>query len=816
MSKKIYLISILRQFTVALGIYFLIVSGMTLLRPLYLGLFNENIDVRLVATGQKNPDSLANNVRIRRINVNGKEYDLSKLDLNKKATDWKYASENDFIYVYNTHAASELTIQFENVHSLSFEVIEEVGSGILDIYLNDSLWLSIDLYKNTDWEAETFGYETSIFVFPERCLPLQIISLVILNILCIGWMKNKYFQQTVSRYLIIAAEAGCLSIIVSFIIGLIQYGDVYTFAGNVNAQSQSFLKAMVLILLFILFLMCIFGRLWLGFSIVSVVMVIGSLVSKIKLLNRNVPLLPWDFSMAKEAASVISNYEISISSVDVLSMIVIIALIVLLIVTDRSKYSNLVIRIGLAVFLFMSIISFIESSFIHCNIEAANSNYRVYQVNDYYNQRGFISAFMEYCVYLDASEEPDNYSRDEIERIVDEIQNKSYYIGNQTPTIIAVMSESFWDIERVDTLTFNEEVLPNFKLLESESRYGELFTHVYNGGTVVSEFEFLTGFSGEFFPQDYMVYGSFVDPGFASAVSILEAQGYHTTAIHPYIASNYNRQKAYENFGFDNRLFDTDFSEGPSVRNYISDEDLFNKVIEQYEENAKDHNPQFIFTVTVQNHGGYWEDTIYKEGLVEYTTETYGEVAQQCISDYVAGLHESDRALGEMIDYFRNVDDNVIVVFFGDHVSDAGPKDDRFIEQTSWTENTMTYDYETHKVPFLVWSNFENKSENIGLMEAGELLPYVFETYNIRVDKFWNYLQDFREVYSASDNEIVVNGPNEYRRLDEMTDEQKTYYDIYHLLQYDYIWGNRYGAELWEMNEVIDGFYETQKGINNS
>ena len=785
---------------IALGIYFLIISISIIFRPLYLDFFNKNIEIKFVATGDSNESALANNVRIKYITVNGRDLDLSKIKLNGSEEGWKYDSANDFLYVYNADFDYELMVQLKDVHSLTIGTVQEVGSGILEIYINDKLWKSVDLYKDVDWEVKDFDYETSVLVFPEKCLPLQMTILIILWLLCVVWMLKRDFKDRVSAGLLDIALIGGLAIITIFLVSLIQYGDLPTVISAISAQSQSFLKAAVLLFLLIMGIGAASNRIWIGFSVVSIISIAGSIVSKEKLLNREVPLLPWDITMAKEAASVISNYEISISFVDVLSILLIIVLIVLLVLFGKKKRRHISIRFGTVIVIVLILIPFMKTSYIHYEVEANNTDYRVSQVNNYYEERGFVSAFLEYCVYLNASEKPDNYSRASMEQIVKEIKANSVDEGLNTPTIIAVMSESFWDIERVDTLDFKEEVLPNYNNLRRESMYGDLYTHVLNGGTVVSEFEFLTGFSGEFFPQDYMVYGRFIDQGFASAVSILEAQGYQTTALHPYLASNYNRENAYEKFGFDECYFDEDFNVDVSVRNYISDADLFNQVIEKYEENRASERPQFIFTVTMQNHGGYWGETIYKEGLVDYSTKSYGVVTQQSIDDYVAGLHESDRALGKLIDYFRTVDEEVIVIYFGDHVSDAGPKDDRLLEKTSWTKDSSKYDYETHKVPFLVWSNYKSKSSKIDLMEVGELLPTVFEEYGIKANGFWNFLQDVRDVYAASDRKLVINKADDYDEINSMTKEQMTDYTIYSLLQYDYVFGKRYAAELWDNN----------------
>lgn len=783
----------------ALGIYFVLIAGNSIIRPYYLGFLNKDINLKFLATSEKNTNALANNIRIDHIAVNGKDIDLSEVAIPDNSA-WDYDSENDFLYVYETSEPEELGVNLSNVHSLTISMVQETGSGIVDIYLDNQLWKTADLYKNAEWDSIKYSFDTSILVFPEKHLVLQTVVIAILWMICFIWKVKYNVSERGFAILIRIAILVCLSVIVIGCVSLVQYGSVDSFLAYFQQQPQSFLKAAVFVFLCMKIIIVITDRVWAGFLLTSSILSLASLVSRVKLMNRDIPLLPWDFSMAQEAVSVINNYEISITLLDILVFLLIILLTIFLFCLRKKVQLNTGTRIIISTTLLLLTILFVQSSFIHCEIEANNTNYRVYQVNNYFEDRGFVSAFLEYLAYLNPSEEPENYSLETMEDIVDEIKAEPEKADDARPTIIAVMSESFWDIERVDTLDFAERVLPNYNSLKSEGSYGELFTHVFNGGTVETEFEFLTGFSGEFFPNDYMVYGNFLDQGFASAVGILKAQGYNTMAFHPYIASNYNRETAYRNLGFDELYFEDAFNNPEKIRNYVSDSELFKKVISKYNENRSSGNPQFIFAVTMQNHGGYWGDTIYEEGLVDYSTDVYGEVARQSIDDYVAGLHESDRALGELVDYFRNVDDDVIIVYFGDHVSNAGPKDDRMLEQTSWRKDALKYDYETHKVPFVVWSNYDDSSRNLGLMEAGELLPSVFEQYNIHSNRFWNFIQDVKDVYAASDAMIVVDKTNQYTELSAMTEEQKEVYEKYRLLQYDYIWGKRYAAELWETN----------------
>lgn len=790
---------IFQALLIAIGMYFSLVALDCIVKPLYFNTLNQDVQLTITATAEKNESALANNIRISHIKVNGRSIDLSKIDLAEN-TQWKYDSKNDFVYAYNCTKSEDLYVKLKNVHSITIEMVQEVGSGIVEIKLDNENWERIDLYEDIDWNYISISKDFSIWVFPEKNIVLQIGIILILWLINIFWLIKRAVQATtVSSSFISAFRSGLLAISIVCFVSFIQYEDVALIREHVIMEPYSFLKAVVFVFIMLLAVSTLFNRGWISYLLIGVFLVGGSVVSNIKLLNRAVPLLPWDFTMVGEAASVIKHYEIEFKPEYIIVFLAIAVITILIWKTESVQKYSMIIRSCLLVILISGICFFVHSSFICGDIEAKDTDYRVYRVNDYYEHRGFVSAFLEYCAYLDVTEEPKTYTKNTMKKISEEIEEYTTDKGSAQPTVIAIMSESFWDIEKMDTLNFSEDVFPNFQELKNEAYYGELFTHVINGGTVVTEFEFLTGFSGEFFPEDYMVYGSFIDDEFASVVGILKNQGYETTAIHPYFASNYNRETAYQKFGFDETYFQDSFENPDIIRNYISDKSLFNKVIEIYNEKSKSGRPQFVFAVTMQNHGGYWEDTIYADTVVPYETTVYGEVAKKSIDDYVAGLHASDQALRDIVDYFRKIDDNVVIIYFGDHVSNAGPKDDRILEKVSWYSDSMKYEYETHSVPFLVWSNFQNTQGYWGTMEVGELLPTVFETYNIKSNKFWNYIQDTKDVYGASNKHMVIGKYGNYSDISLMTEEQQSIYEIYQLLQYDYIWGKRYASDLWEM-----------------
>ena len=89
-----------------------------------------------------------------------------------------------------------------------------------------------------------------------------------------------------------------------------------------------------------------------------------------------------------------------------------------------------------------------------------------------------------------------------------------------------------------------------------------------------------------------------------SLVSELKGRGYECLAMHPYYESGWMRNTVWPGLGFDECLFLDDFPRENLVRSFVSDQEMFEKIVERYETRDPE-KPLFIWGVTMQNHGGY-------------------------------------------------------------------------------------------------------------------------------------------------------------------------------------------------------------------
>lgn len=261
-------------------------------------------------------------------------------------------------------------------------------------------------------------------------------------------------------------------------------------------------------------------------------------------------------------------------------------------------------------------------------------------------------------------EKPADYSLDTIKELEDKYGTTAADadVAKETedaPVIIAIMNESFADLGVIGDLRTNQEVTPFLDSMDTNITKGYALSSVFGAKTPNSEWEFLTGNTMAYLPSGSVAYQQYVSGNTYSLVSTLESYGYNCVSMHPYYATGWSRNKVYPLLGFTQSYFIDDFDQSNIVREYITDEELYNKIIAQYE--AKDPDEKlFIMSITMQNHGGYTDEYPNFTENVRMTNGYYSDVNQ-----YLSLVNTSDQALEKLINYFSNVDQKVEIVFFG-------------------------------------------------------------------------------------------------------------------------------------------------------
>ena len=107
-----------------------------------------------------------------------------------------------------------------------------------------------------------------------------------------------------------------------------------------------------------------------------------------------------------------------------------------------------------------------------------------------------------------------------------------------------------------------------------------------------------------------------------SIVSTLKNEGYTCVAMHPYYETGWSRNLIYPKLGFDESYFQDDFPQEDIIRKYVSDRELYSKIIERFESRGRNED-LFLMSISMQNHGGYtttyenFEEKYYKTGFAD-------------------------------------------------------------------------------------------------------------------------------------------------------------------------------------------------------
>lgn len=276
--------------------------------------------------------------------------------------------------------------------------------------------------------------------------------------------------------------------------------------------------------------------------------------------------------------------------------------------------------------------------------------------------------------------------------------------GVQPVNIVCIMDESFADMAIFDAMEMNEDSIPFYHNLKKNTIKGWMYSPVTGAGTANVEYEFLTGNSVSFLPDETTAYELYVRPNMPSLFSWAKELGFHTTAMHPYYSSGWNRVQVYNHFGVDDQIYNEDFFRPEYVRGYISDRTDFERLREIT--SAEDGDRQFIFNVTMQNHGGYRQGWYNLKRNIWLTGSLYG--CSEYTEQYLNLMHETDREVKRLLKYYKKQKEPTLVVFFGDH---QGRLSSWFYEYKLYgkdlDQRTLEELEQMYVTPFFIWANYD-------------------------------------------------------------------------------------------------------------
>lgn len=544
----------------------------------------------------------------------------------------------------------------------------------------------------------------------------------------------------------------------------------------------NFIKGVLIVFVVILLFYCLSGRIISSILFGMGPFMIISTINAYVYIFRERLFEPVDIFSVGTAMNVVENYSLFPIPLNIsISWSVFLVYIIVLCYLHSKDKSILELKKKIILFI-ICIIGTISIHFEIQNMQTYHWQKAGAEVNGYILD--FVSKFKEITVA-----KPEKYSNEVITELSKQymFDEGDYEIKQgDFPHVIAIMDESFSDLSVLGDFSTNEEVIPFISSLKENTISGYALASIYGGNTANSEYEFLTGNSLAGLSPNVVPYQQYIRSSTYSMVSYLKsAYDYNCIAMHPFYSNGWNRPVAYEHLGFDECYFVEDFPQQDYVREYISDREMFGFVIDTFEKQKE--NPLFMFGVSMQNHGGYTyngENYTQSISLNDYCNE-FPDVEQ-----YLSLVHETDKAVEKLITYFENVDEDVVIVFYGDHQPRLNGLFYDKIEGES--NDTLDEQQNLYKVPFFIWANYDIDEKYIDCTSLNYLSTYVYDVAGIALPPYNKFLRDMEKtIPSINANGYYSLTEGNYLPFDEASGEEQKWLELYDILQYNSIFDKK-------------------------
>lgn len=576
--------------------------------------------------------------------------------------------------------------------------------------------------------------------------------------------------------------------------------SVWTVLYQMTAQSFNVLQLYGPILLLnivpIFFVMTllyfIIGKISASFVVTNILLSILLLINHFKIKFRDEPLNTTDFSLGKETKNIIQNYDISVDGIVLLVIFVCAISFWFVIKKIKNKRPGLLVSlIGIVITASLSLGAY---NVIYSNTRLYNallSNLGIYHETTIVSSKGLVYSLLNSSTEMQYHK-PDGYSVEKAKEILNRYPNNK--LPDDTPNVIAIMGEAFTDMQDWENVNFEgDNPYSYYNSLKSKGCYGHIFIPGFGGGTAMSEFEFLTGNNtSAISPSMPTAYKTLITSKSYSIANDFKQLGFEAKAMHPGYPWFYNRQNVYGRLGFDSFTSREDLTgEIPTTCNYANDTVAAEMIINDFNRHLEESpdTGYFNFTVTIQNHGPYYDNHLVYEKEYLAKTEDMTDAEYYIINNYLSGIEAASNLLQTLYDYINTIDEPTVLLFFGDHLPFLD-EEQLLYEKLGFNidsnipegfENKCTTDYLiVGNKAFTRYTRPQIKGEQ-ELVSANYLSVKLFEYMNVPLPQRQAFLKDLMaEMPLISKKHHGVAGSFK----NQLTDEQKSLLNDYKILQY--------------------------------
>ena len=446
----------------------------------------------------------------------------------------------------------------------------------------------------------------------------------------------------------------------------------------------------------------LFARPWAAYLLSAVPFLGLALASYYKVQLRGDPVLASDLRLIRTAGGIMDKYTFELTEPVRLVLGGFLLMLVLSIVLLRKERMSARGRLaGLMAMLTLALASYFEL-YTSADIYEKTANPSLinpWSEVEIYLSRGTTYPFL-YSVQDMFPAAPSGYRESEASGTLAQYADADIPEG-QKVTVVGIMLEAFSDLTDFPVLSgvpAIQKVYEPLHELEERSVSGRLLTNIFAGGTVDTEWGFLTGYS------EHEEFRSATN----SFVRYFKSQGYDALYRHPGYSWFYNRSNVNEYLGFDESVFnETGFGDLISMNDalYRSDAVLVDYLLNDIDSRTETDDPLLLFSVSYQNHGPYPSETYWEEYV---TPEKNGWSMESCcvINNYLAGVRSTVQEMARLADELEAREEPVVLVFFGDHKPWMGNGSSVYTEiGVDLDVSTQEGFYNYYATPYVIFAN---------------------------------------------------------------------------------------------------------------
>ncbi len=289
-----------------------------------------------------------------------------------------------------------------------------------------------------------------------------------------------------------------------------------------------------------------------------------------------------------------------------------------------------------------------------------------------------------------------------------------------------------------------QELMPNVnQLLKEDTLYFDrYYATIGKGNTADAEFATLNSLYPVIDRECYELYQTNTYDGLPW---MLKERGYSTFGVHGYLGDFWNRNYAYPYQGIDEYYSIEDLDDSDQIGLGISDKSMFRQAAALMEEQE---GPFFSFLVTLTNHHPYQ----LPEELSEIKLKEEHEGTK--FGSYLQTVHYTDQAIAVLIEELkaRDLYENSVLVFYGDHHGLNKNMDDNEIYVSEWLGREYDYD-EMFRIPLIIHIPGIGYSETVSTLGGQiDFLPTIANLMDLELDH--PYILG-RDLYNAEEGFVA-------------------------------------------------------------